>query len=433
MGIEYIYFSARKGRNDLKKLLIEGGNRLFGKIHISGAKNSVLPLIAATLLADGVSIIDDSPDLSDVSTMCQVLTHLGSKTHFENNSLTLDTSELLTVEPPSELVRKMRASFLIMGPLLARAGRARMSLPGGCAIGARPIDLHLKGFEAMGADIDIGHGFIEARTNGLKGARIYLDFPSVGATENIMMAAALAEGTTVIDNAAHEPEIIDLANLLGVMGAKIKGSGTNTIRIEGVSSLKPARHTVIPDRIEAGSFLCMAAATGGELILDNVLSEHLQPLTAKLVELGAIIEVGYDSIHILGPQEIAPADVKTLPYPGFPTDMQAQMMALLTVGKGTSIVTETVFENRFMHAAELAKMGADIIIDGNRAIINGVSHLTGASVMATDLRAGAAMIIAAQMANGVTEIGGIHHIERGYEGFVEKLMHIGTNIKMVDD
>ncbi len=416
----------------MKKILIEGGNRLFGEVHISGAKNSVLPLIAATLLTDGVSIIDDCPYLSDVRTMCLVLEHLGAKTHFDNGELILDTSNLDAVEPPGELVRKMRASFLIMGPLLARTGKAQMSLPGGCAIGARPIDLHLKGFEALGAEINIGHGFIETHADKLKGARIYLDFPSVGATENIMMAASLAEGTTIIDNAAHEPEIIDLANMLGVMGANIKGAGTNTIRIEGVSSLKPARHTVIPDRIEAGSFLCMAAATGGELILNNVLPEHLQPLTAKLSEIGATIETGFDSIHILGPEEISPVDIKTLPYPGFPTDMQAQMMALLTVCKGTSIVTETVFENRFMHAAELRQMGADIRIKGSSSVINGVSHLEAASVESTDLRAGAAMVIAAQMAKGISEISGLHHIERGYEGFVEKLEKIGTRIWIAD-
>ena len=416
----------------MKKILIEGGNRLFGEVHISGAKNSVLPLIAATLLTDGVSIIDDCPYLSDVRTMCLVLEHLGAKTHFDNGELILDTSNLDAVEPPGELVRKMRASFLIMGPLLARTGKAQMSLPGGCAIGARPIDLHLKGFEALGAEINIGHGFIETHADKLKGARIFLDFPSVGATENIMMAASLAEGTTIIDNAAHEPEIIDLANMLGVMGANIKGAGTNTIRIEGVSSLKPARHTVIPDRIEAGSFLCMAAATGGELILNNVLPEHLQPLTAKLSEIGATIETGFDSIHILGPEEISPVDIKTLPYPGFPTDMQAQMMALLTVCKGTSIVTETVFENRFMHAAELRKMGADIRIKGSSSVINGVSHLEAASVESTDLRAGAAMVIAAQMAKGISEISGLHHIERGYEGFVEKLEKIGTRIWIAD-
>lgn len=275
-------------------------------------------------------------------------------------------------------------------------------------------------------------GLSKPHADKLKGARIYLDFPSVGATENIMMAASLAEGTTIIDNAAHEPEIIDLANMLGVMGANIKGAGTNTIRIEGVSSLKPARHTVIPDRIEAGSFLCMAAATGGELILNNVLPEHLQPLTAKLSEIGATIETGFDSIHILGPEEISPVDIKTLPYPGFPTDMQAQMMALLTVCKGTSIVTETVFENRFMHAAELRKMGADIRIKGSSSVINGVSHLEAASVESTDLRAGAAMVIAAQMAKGISEISGLHHIERGYEGFVEKLEKIGTRIWIAD-
>ncbi len=417
----------------MKKILIEGGNRLLGEVHISGAKNSVLPLIAATLLTDGVSLISESPWLSDVDIMCRVMEHLGVKTGFDHGELSLDTTALTTVEPPAELVRKMRASFLIMGPLLARTGRARMSLPGGCAIGARPIDLHTKGFEAMGADIVLGRGFIEARADRLKGARIYLDFPSVGATENIMMAASLADGTTIIDNAAHEPEIIDLANMLSVMGAKIKGAGTNIIRIDGVSSLKPARHTVIPDRIEAGSFLCMAAATGGELILNNVLPEHMQPLTAKLAELGCTIEIGYDSIHIMGPEYIRPIDIKTLPYPGFPTDMQAQMMALLTVGKGDSTITETVFENRFMHAAELRKMGADIHIDGNKATICGVSHLEGAYVGATDLRAGAAMIIAGQMAHGITTIDNIHHIERGYEGFVDKLTQIGTNIKLVDE
>lgn len=416
----------------MKKITIEGGTPVFGEVHISGAKNSVLPLIAATLLTNGVSLIADSPWLSDVDTMCQVLTHLGAKTGFANGELALDTTDLKTVEPPGELVRKMRASFLIMGPLLARTGRARMSLPGGCAIGSRPIDLHLKGFEAMGAQISIEHGFIEAKADRLQGARIYLDFPSVGATENIMMAASLADGITLIENAAHEPEIIDLANMLGVMGANIKGAGTNSIRIEGVPSLNPARHSVIPDRIEAGSFLCMAAATGGELILNNVLAEHLQPLLAKLSEMGCAIEVSYDSIHILGPEEITPVDIKTLPYPGFPTDLQAQVMALLTVCKGTATVTETVFENRFMHAGELAKMGADIKIDGNKARINGVSHLEGAGVVATDLRAGAAMVIAAQMARGKTEITGVEHIERGYENLTEKLDRIGSRIRVCE-
>ncbi|MDO4731911.1 MAG: UDP-N-acetylglucosamine 1-carboxyvinyltransferase [Bacillota bacterium] len=417
----------------MKKILIEGGVPLFGEVHISGAKNSVLPLIAATLLTDGTSIIDDCPWLSDVDTMCRVLAHLGARPNFEQNILSIDTSTLNQIDPPAELMRQMRASFLIMGPMLARLGKVRLALPGGCAIGARPIDLHLKGFGALGATINMGHGYVEAQAERLYGNRIYLDFPSVGATENLIMAASLAEGVTIIDNAAHEPEIIDLSNMLNAMGAKIKGAGTNSIRIEGVSSLRAARHTVIPDRIEAASFLAMAAATGGELILHNVISEHLQPLSAKLIECGVSMEIGYDSIHILGNRDIDPVDIKTLPYPGFPTDAQAQFMALLSVARGSSIITETVFENRFMHAAELAKMGADIRIEGNAATVNGVSRLTAASVRATDLRGGAAMIIAGQMAQGTTEITEIHHIERGYENLIEKLEKIGTRIRLVEE
>lgn len=417
----------------MKKILIEGGAPLFGDVQISGAKNSVLPLIAATLLTDGESIIDDCPWLSDVNTMCRVLNHLGVRTALDHNVLSIDTSTLDSLDPPAELMRQMRASFLIMGPMLARVGKIRLAMPGGCAIGARPIDLHLKGFEALGANITIGHGYVEAQAPRLYGARIYLDFPSVGATENLIMAAALAEGSTIIDNAAHEPEIIDLSNMLNAMGANIKGAGTNTIHIEGVSSLKAARHTVIPDRIEAASFLAMAAATGGELILHNVIFEHLQPLTAKLMEIGVSMEIGYDSIHILGNKDIDPVDIKTLPYPGFPTDAQAQFMALLTRARGTSVITETVFENRFMHADELMKMGADIQIEGNSARVNGVSRLTGASVRATDLRGGAAMIIAGQMAQGITEITDIHHIQRGYENLIGKLEAIGTRIKMVEE
>jgi len=417
----------------LKKILIEGGAPLFGEVQISGAKNAVLPPIAATLLTDGTSIIDDCPWLSDVDTMCRVLAHLGARPNFDHNVLSIDTSELNQIDPPAELMRQMRASFLVMGPILARLGKVRLALPGGCAIGARPIDLHLKGFEALGATVTMGHGYVEAQAKRLYGSRIYLDFPSVGATENLIMAASLAEGHTIIDNAAHEPEIIDLANMLNAMGAKIKGAGTNTIRIEGVEALQAARHTVIPDRIEAASFLAMAAATGGELILHNVISEHLQPLTAKLMEIGVSMEIGYDSIHILGNKDIDPVDIKTLPYPGFPTDAQAQFMALLSVARGSSIITETVFENRFMHAAELMKMGADIRIEGNSAIVNGVSRLSGASVRATDLRGGAAMVIAGQMAQGITEITDIHHIERGYENLIQKLEKIGTRIKLVEE
>ncbi|MEG1538204.1 MAG: UDP-N-acetylglucosamine 1-carboxyvinyltransferase, partial [Clostridiales bacterium] len=342
----------------MRKIIIEGGAPIRGEIHVSGAKNAVLPLIAATLLAEGNCIIDECPWLSDVETMCQVLSCLGASTDFYQNRLSIDTSNLNSVEAPGELVRKMRASFLIMGPLLARYGRVKMSLPGGCAIGARPIDLHLKGFEAMGAHISIGHGYIEAVATPLVGARIYLDFPSVGATENLMMAATLAEGATIIDNAAQEPEIVDLSNMLSAMGANIKGAGTSIIRIQGVNALNPATHTVIPDRVEAGSYMVLAAATGGELIISNVITEHLKSTIAKLKEAGMVVEIGYDGVHVIGNKDINPLDIKTLPYPGFPTDMQAQFMPLLAIAKGTSIVTETVFENRFMHVAQLQKMNA---------------------------------------------------------------------------
>lgn len=417
----------------MRKILVEGGNRLFGKVHISGAKNSVLPLIAATLLTDGVSVIDECPWLSDVATLCRILEHIGAKTHYENHQLSIDTTNIRETDPPAELMRRMRASFLLAGPLLSRMGKTHIALPGGCAIGARPIDLHVKGFEALGANILQKPGFIEAKCLILEGNRIYLDFPSVGATENLIMAAVLADGHTVIENAALEPEIIDLSNMLNAMGAKIKGAGTRSIRIEGVTSLRPARHTVIPDRIEAASFLVLAAATQSELILTNVISEHLQPLIAKLMECGAFMECGYDSIHILGNDHIQPVDITTLPYPGFPTDAQAQFMSLLTIARGDSAITETVFENRFMHAEELRKMGADIRLDGNAATVRGVSRLYPASVRATDLRAGAAMIIAGQMAHGTTEISEIQHIERGYEDLCEKLLQVNGRIRVTDN
>ncbi|MCR4963217.1 MAG: UDP-N-acetylglucosamine 1-carboxyvinyltransferase [Firmicutes bacterium] len=416
----------------MKKIVIEGGAPIRGEIHVSGAKNAVLPLIAATLLTEGVCTIDECPWLSDVDTMCRVLTYLGAKTGFSDNRLSIDTCGLKSVATPGELVRKMRASFLIMGPLLARFGKVRMSLPGGCAIGARPIDLHLKGFEAMGARISIGPGYIEAEAPKLTGAHIYLDFPSVGATENLMMAASLAEGPTIIDNAAQEPEIVDLSNMLSAMGANIKGAGTSIIRINGVSSLRPAMHTVIPDRVEAGSFMVLAAASGGELIISNVIAEHLKSVIAKLQEAGVVVEIGYDGVHVIGNEHIHPLDIKTLPYPGFPTDMQAQFMPLLAIAKGASVVTETVFENRFMHVAELQKMNADIKIDGHSAVINGVSRLRGAEVSATDLRAGAAMIIAGCIAEGVTTIDHIDHIQRGYENICDKLAAVGARIKTVE-
>lgn len=417
----------------MRKIVVEGGVPLRGQIEVSGAKNAVLPLMAATLLADGASVIEDSPWLADVDTMCEVLASLGLNCNFTEGNLRIDSSGLCHTEAPGELVRKMRASFLVMGPLLARCGRVRMSLPGGCAIGARPIDLHLKGFEAMGAQISIAEGYIEARANRLTGSQIYLDFPSVGATENLMMAAALAEGHTVIGNAAEEPEIVDLSNMLSAMGAKIKGAGTNIIRIEGVKSLSPAHHTVIPDRIEAGSYMVMAAATGGELIITNVITEHLKSVIAKLKEAGVTVEEGYDGVHVIAKGKLLPVDVKTLPYPGFPTDMQAQFMSLLTLARGTSVITETVFENRFRHAEELRKMSADIKTNGHSAVINGVRRLRGASLSATDLRAGAAMIVAALAAEGVTEIHNIHHIERGYENICGKLCRVGARISLTED
>ena len=418
----------------MKKIYIDGGVSLHGEMDVSGAKNAVLPLMAAAILSDGCCIIDDAPNLTDVTTMCEVLTYLGAKCGFEDNTLEIDTQTLLGVEAPGELVRKMRASFYVMGPLLAKYGRAKMPLPGGCAIGARPIDLHLKGFEALGAKIHIGHGFIDASASKLIGNRVYLDFPSVGATENLMMAATLAEGTSIIENAAEEPEIVDLANLLGAMGAKIKGAGTKVIRIEGVTSLHSARHTVIPDRIEAGSYMLAAAATGGDILINNVINEHLKSVTAKLQDAGVYVEEGLDNIRVIGNNEIGPADITTLPYPGFPTDMQPQFMALLTIAKGTSVVTETIFEHRFMHVDELNKMAADINLEGhNSAVINGVSHLKGASVNVTDLRAGAAMIIAGLIAKGITEINDVYHIERGYEKIIEKLSAVGARIKMVEE
>ena len=328
----------------------------------------------------------------------------------------------------------MRASFLIIGPLLARYGKARISLPGGCAIGTRPIDLHLKGFEALGAEINIGHGFIEASApEGLKGARIYLDFPSVGATENIMMAASMAEGTTIIENAAQEPEIIDLANYLNVMGANIRGAGTNVIKIEGVNKLIGKNYTIIPDRIEAGTYMVAAAMTRGNVFIENAISEHLKPVIAKLKEAGVEIEENIDGIHVTCDKQTTAVDIKTMPYPGFPTDMQAQFMAMQAVSKGTSMVTETVFENRFMHVEELKRMGAHIRIDGRTSMVEGVDQLTGCPVKATDLRAGAAMVLAGLVAEGETQISYIHHIDRGYDNLVTKLVMLGADIRRVDD
>ena len=418
----------------MDKLIVRGGNRLVGTVKTSGAKNAVLPIIAASILGETPSRLDEIPKLEDVRTICGVLKYLGVKIdNSKEHELTLDTSNISAYEAPYELVRTMRASFVVLGPLLARKGHARISQPGGCAIGSRPIDLHLKGFEALGAKISQDHGFVEAYApNGLKGADIYLDFPSVGATENIMMAACLAEGTTTLENPAEEPEIVDLANYLNQMGAKIRGAGTDVIRIEGVKQMHGAEHIAIPDRIEAGTYMIAAAMTHGDVIIENVLAEHQKPLLAKLREAGVLIEEDIDRIHVACPGELKGMNVKTLPYPGFPTDMHAQIMAMMTICQGRSTVMETVFENRFMHVIELNRMGANITTTGARgAIIEGPAKLTGCEVSATDLRAGAAMILAGLVAEGQTTVGNLHHIDRGYEDIVGKLQGLGADIQRI--
>lgn len=417
----------------MERLIVKGGNRLVGTVKTSGAKNAVLPIIAASILGTSPSRLDEIPALEDVRTICAVLECLGIKVDAsEPHTLKIDSREITSCEAPYELVRSMRASFLVMGPLLARKGYARISQPGGCAIGTRPIDLHLKGFEALGVKIEQGHGYIEASAHeGMTGANIYLDFPSVGATENIMMAAAMANGTTVLENPAEEPEIVDLANYLNQMGARVRGAGTNVITIEGVSELHGVQHSVIPDRIEAGTYMIAAAMTGGDVIIENVLPEHQKPLIAKLREAGALVEEDIDRIHVVGSGRLKAVDIKTLPYPGFPTDMQAQMMAMLSVAEGRSKITETVFENRFMHVVELNRMGANITTEGRSAVITGPAHLTGCTVRATDLRAGAAMILAGLVAEGATEICDIYHIDRGYEEIAAKLTRLGADIKRV--
>lgn len=418
----------------MEKLIIQGGTPLEGRIRVSSAKNAVLPIIAATLLASTPSTLLEIPDLEDVHTICDVIASLGVKVTKDGENITFDASTISATEAPYDLVRRMRASFLVMGPLLARKGEARIALPGGCAIGSRPIDLHLKAFEALGATITMGDGFVEATApEGLKGNLIYLDFPSVGATENVIMAATFAEGKTIIENAAEEPEIVDLATFLNSMGANIRGAGTDVIRIEGVKELKGAVHTVIPDRIEAGTYLIAAAMAGGNVYVENALSEHLKPVVAKLKEAGVTVEEDIDGIRVISDGKLKATSIKTLPYPGFPTDMQAQFMAMTTIAKGTSTVMETVFENRFMHVKELQKMGASIEVDDRKAVVTGVDALVGAEVEATDLRCGAALVCAGLAATGVTKVGQLTHIDRGYDNLVAKLKGIGANIVRVDE
>ncbi|WP_302225563.1 UDP-N-acetylglucosamine 1-carboxyvinyltransferase [Veillonella magna] len=420
----------------MEKLVIHGGKPLNGRIRVSSAKNAVLPIIAATMLASTPSRLLEVPHLEDVHTICEVISSLGVKVTVDDKKeeIIFDAATLTATEAPYELVRRMRASFLVMGPLLARCGEARISLPGGCAIGSRPIDLHLKAFEALGATIEMGDGYVHAKApNGLKGNQVYLDFPSVGATENVIMAASMAEGKTVIENAAEEPEIVDLVTYLNSMGANIRGAGTNIIRIQGVPELKGAVHTVIPDRIEAGTYLIAAAMAGGDVYVENALSEHLKPVVAKLKEAGVTVEEHIDGIRVISDGTLKAADIKTLPYPGFPTDMQAQFMALTTIAEGTSTVMETVFENRFMHVDELKKMGAQIRIEDRRAIVDGIQRLHGAEVRATDLRAGAALVCAGLAADGETKVTQLSHIDRGYDDLVGKLKRLGADIVRVDE
>ena len=414
----------------MSKFIVRGGKRLTGTVKVSGAKNSVLPIIAASLLGqEGESIISDAPPLDDVMTINKVLESLGAGITYRDEVIRVNAQNLTSSEAPYEWVSKMRASFLVMGPLLARLGETRISMPGGCAIGTRPIDQHLKGFEAMGAKVTLGEGYVEAKSDGrLRGAKIYLDFASVGATENIMMAATMAIGTTTIENAAKEPEIVDLANYLNAMGAVVRGAGTDTIRIEGVDKLVGAPHTVIPDRIEAGTYMVAAAITGGDVYVEGAIADHLGPVVAKMEEMGVTVIPDENGIRVIADKPLRAVDIKTLPYPGFPTDMQSQMMALLLSSTGTSVVTETVFENRFMHVDQFRLMNAEIKVEGRSSFVSGETKFVGAKVTATDLRAGAALICAGLVAEGTTEVGGTHHIDRGYVNLTEKLVGLGADI-----
>ncbi|RWR13484.1 UDP-N-acetylglucosamine 1-carboxyvinyltransferase [Siminovitchia fortis] len=418
----------------MEKIIVRGGKRLSGTVKVEGAKNAVLPVIAASLLAsEGKSVIREVPTLSDVYTIGEVLRHLNTEVKFENKTVYVNASKDLHIEAPFEYVRKMRASVLVMGPLLARQGKARVALPGGCAIGSRPIDLHLKGFEAMGAKVSVGNGYIEAAAEQLTGAKIYLDFPSVGATQNIMMAAVLAKGTTVIENCAKEPEIADLAAYLNKMGADVRGAGTETIIIEGVERLYGADHTIMPDRIEAGSFMVAAAITGGDVLIEGAIADHMASVIAKLEEMNVKIIEEENGLRVIGPEKLKPVDIKTMPHPGFPTDMQSQMMALLLCAEGTSVITETVFENRFMHVEEFRRMNSDIKIEGRSVIIQGPCKLQGAEVAATDLRAAAALIIAGLRAEGYTRVTELKHLDRGYLDFHKKLQSLGADVERITD
>jgi UDP-N-acetylglucosamine 1-carboxyvinyltransferase len=413
-------------------IVIRGGKKLEGEVKISGAKNAVLPILAATLLTGGWNTISNVPKLGDIRTILKLLTELGVDVSEGQKSLRVNTENLKDSEAPYDLVKTMRASVLVLGPLVARLKRAKVSLPGGCAIGARPINLHLKALESMGVKVNIQHGYVEAKAKKIRGARIYFDIPTVTGTENIMMTACLADGTTVLENVAREPEVVNLASALKKMGAKIYGAGTDVITIEGVKTLKPMKHHVMPDRIETCTYMIAAGITGGMVTIVDSDPSHCQAVIEKLQEIGIKVSIHDDgAISIAGGQGLKAADVKTLPYPGFPTDVQAQIMALLSLSQGSSIITETIFENRYMHVAELKRMGADITIQGNTAVVKGVEKLSGAPVMATDLRASASLVLAGLAAEGVTEISRVYHLDRGYEDLVGKLSKLGAEIERV--
>ncbi len=416
----------------MEKIIIEGGVKLNGTVKISGAKNAALPILLSSILTDQENKINNVPNLKDVDTTCQLLKGAGVKVERSGDGqVIVDASRINNTEASYDLVRTMRASVMVLGPLLARLGKAKVSLPGGCAIGARPINLHLKGFEALGANIKLEHGYVVAEAKRLKGNRIYFDIVTVTGTENIMMAGVLAEGKTIIENAAKEPEVVNLANTLNSMGASIKGAGTDIIEINGVSRLNGGEHTVIPDRIETGTFMVAAAITGGDVEITNCIPEYIEPVIVKLTEAGMKIDTGKDFIRVKANGKIKAVDIKTSPYPAFPTDMQAQFMSLMSISEGMSVITETVFENRFMHVAELRRMGANIKVEGNTAVIKGVPKLSAAPLMATDLRASASLILAGLAAEGETVVSRVYHLDRGYEAIEKKLSALGAKIRRV--
>jgi UDP-N-acetylglucosamine 1-carboxyvinyltransferase len=413
----------------MDKIQIEGGRRLEGRVTISGAKNAALPILASALLCDGPNTFTNVPNLRDIRSTLDLLTHLGAECEMKGHRVVVDAKGLNNHEAPYDLVRKMRASILVLGPLVARLKRARVSLPGGCAIGARPINLHLRGLARLGATIDLSHGYVEASCDELVGTDIFFDVVTVTGTENIMMAAVLARGRTVLRNAAREPEIIALADILNQMGARIEGAGTSEIVIHGVDTLTPVSARIIPDRIETGTFMAAAALTAGDVTIEGAEPEHVKTVMHKLRMAGAQVDLHNQSLRVRGSDKIASVDLKTLPYPGFPTDMQAQFMVLMTVAQGTSLITETIFENRFIHVSELRRMGADVTISGNSALVKGVERLSGAPVMATDLRASACLILAGLVAENTTEVHRVYHLDRGYENLEAKFEQLGAAIR----